>query len=134
MHKNFKILTACFVMFFAGACLSTLTATRQDWDYVMRTGGLRVEAPVKESVGKYRIPLTLHITEAQEINSGLCVRFDHIVADKSIQFWMITYLADGKHIPPALAISVEDIKPGTYEVSYRNRDGGLIPLGNVELR
>lgn len=131
MKKRFVgISRVLLITIFSGACLSLLTITHQNWDYVERSGGLSIGEPRKLARGKYHIPLIQHITRN---NSGLCVSVESIVAGKDIRFWIVTYLPDGKAPSLLPVIKIEDAAPGLYGLSYTDRDGKLTPLGKIEL-
>jgi len=124
-----------------GCGMAVVTSEQRDWAFIQSVGGLAIDEPQKLETGNYRLPIRCDVS-GREItikpttaNSGLIVRETCCaICAHSIQIWIKTCLADGKHNALAPDVILKNPPPGAYQVQYRSRDGSLTHLREIEIR
>ena len=125
-----------------GCGMAVVTSEHRDWTFIQQVGGLAVGEPQKLADGNYRLPIRCDVSgleavtiKPRTVNSGLIVRETGCaVRQHTIQIWIKTCLADKKHNAAAPDVLLKNIPPGKYQVQYRNLDGSLVNLREIEIR
>jgi hypothetical protein len=115
----------------------------RDWDYIKRTGGLRIAEPVTRD-GKLFLPVeydasgTKGAVEPPEItNTGLAVRKVD-VRQKKVKYLVVRIITEpagkGRETERMHYGRLPDLSPGTYEVYYETPGDPEKYLGNVEIK
>jgi len=118
-------------------------ADARDWDYIKRTGGLRI-AEVVTRDGKQFLPVEYDasgakgVVEPSEItNTGLAVRKID-VRQKNVKYLVVRVITEpaGKDSDTGRLHygKLPDLSPGTYEVYYETPGDPERYLGNVEIK
>jgi len=139
--KSFGKIFFGGVALLLGCGMAMLTSEYRDWTFIQQVGGLTAGEAQKMENGTYRLPILCDVS-GREItskpttaNSGLIVRETGFSIHKnSIQIWIKTCLADGKHNAFAPDVLLKNIPSGTYQVQYRNRDGSTVNLRAIEIK
>ena len=121
--------------------MAAVTSEPRDWTFIQQVGGLTVGAPQRQDHGTYRLPIRCDVSGLQAItvkptllNSALAVRETRAaVRGQTIQLWIVTCAVDAHHGPAAPDVILKNILPSRYQVVYRNRDGGVVNLREMEV-
>lgn len=119
-----------------------LTSETRDWAFVLRTGGMRIGAPV-EKAGKRWLPVEYDVSGLTAIaqkptlmNSGLVVRrITATRADKQIVLRVITQAIEkGSASGSTHYADISGFPPGVYDVFYERAGDAEKHLGRIELK
>ncbi len=141
MNKRLKTLAACMAVAL-GCGMAVITSEQRDWNFIQAVGGLAVGEPQKLENGNYRLPLSCDVSGLKRVtvkpttlNSALAVRETaYAVRGQTIRLWIKTCVVDARHNSAAPDVVLKNIPPGHYQVQYRNRDGGVTDLREIELK
>ncbi len=119
-----------------------LTSDSQDWDFVQKTGGIRISNPIEKD-GNTILPveydvsgLTTITQKPTLINSGMTVRkigFKRNGAQIIIR--VVTQVAEkGTHAGPIHYADLDGLPPGKYQVYYGTAGDAGRFLGEIEIK
>jgi hypothetical protein len=125
-----------------GCGMAVVTSEQRDWAFIQSVGGLAVGESQKQADGTHRLPINCDVSGLKQvtikptlINSALAVRETcHAVRGQTIQLWIKTCVIDSRHSPAAPDVVLKNIPPGRYQVQYRNRDGSVMNLREIEIK
>ncbi len=143
MKKGLLILAMLLTNTLAHAgIIGWATAEARDWDFICKTGGIRISQPVQKA-GKTFLPVTYDVsglttvTHAPTlINSGLAVKKIAIRRDDTLLLiHVVTQVFEqGAQTGPLHAVNLDDIPAGRYQVFYETAGPGGAKLGEIELQ
>lgn len=143
MKKNLIIfaLLAMSTSLNAGV-LGWSTSTVRDWDFIQRTGGIRIAAPVRKE-GQTLLPVTYDVSGLTTVthrptlvNSGLAVRkIEARHSGEQILIRVVTQVfAQGAEVGPTHYADLSGIPAGKYQVWYETDGAGRTKLGEIDLQ
>lgn len=118
------------------------TSEARDWEFVKKTGGIRVLAPIKME-GRLVLPvevdpsgLTAITTKPTLMNSGLTVRKIEIRRNGSrLMIRVFTQVAEKGTASGGIHYAdLEGVPQGKYTVSYGTEDDPVRTLGEIEVK
>jgi len=137
------ILTIAFLLICAttshATVLGWLTSQARDWEFVKRTGGIRISKPIIKD-GKKVLPveydpsgLSTITQKPVTMNSGLVVREIKLKRKGSqIVIRVVTHLAgEGGHAWPPHYADLDGIPTGRYQVYYESAGDAEKSLGEI---
>ncbi len=138
-----SLFFAAFVLATAlsGGILEWLTSEVCDWEFIQKSGGIRVAQPVVRD-GERLLPVTYDISGLSEvtrkptsINSGLVVsKVEAVHVRDVIVIRVIRQVADkAKQAGPDHFAKITQIESGTYAVFYGNAGNEETYLGEVRI-
>ena len=119
-----------------------LTSDARDWDFVRKTGGIRISQPVLID-GKRLLPVEYDVSGLTTVtekptlmNSGLAVRKIEIRQDGAqIVIRVVTQAVEkGALTGPGHYADLTGIPAGSYRVYYENAGDAAKDLGTIEIR
>jgi hypothetical protein len=153
--KNLKVASAIFALFLAQSLLATTISEMMSgdktasWDFIQKSGGLKLGATEKLAEKKYKINFECDISGIRKVtalpvqtNPGIIIRqFLHrrtsgkiyvsIIYGKPLAKNKKDTRAFGSPVCPALELS--DIETGDYKVYFDDQIGPYL-LGAIELK
>jgi hypothetical protein len=118
------------------------TSDTRDWDFVQKTGGIRISAPIQKD-GKIFLPVEYCVQGLVAItckptllNSGLAIRkIDLKKKDDQLVIRVVTQLVEkGSDTAQIHYVDLSDIHSGSYEVYYETAGDPRKYLGKVEIK
>ena len=119
-----------------------LTSDAQDWDFVQKTGGIRISNPIKKD-GKIVLPVEYDVSGLTAVtqkptlmNSGMTVRKIELKRKGTqIIIRVVTQVAEkGTHAGPVHYADLDDLPPGKYQVYYGTAGDAGKNLGEIEIK
>lgn len=138
------LTTAVFLMLSAtshAGVIGWFTSDARDWDFVQRTGGIRISEPIQKE-GKTLLPVEYDVSGLSAVtrkptlmNSGLMVRKIEAKREQSrIIIHVVTQVVEkGKHAGPVHYADLNDPPPGKYQVCYQTCADTEKVLGEIEI-
>jgi hypothetical protein len=122
--------------------IGLFTSDARDWDFVQRTGGIRISKPIQRE-GKTVLPveydvsgLTTVMRKPTLMNSGLTIRKIEIKRDGAqIIIRVVTQVAEkGTHAGPVHYADLDNPPTGKYRVYYETAGDAEKYLGEIEIK
>jgi len=119
-----------------------LTSESRDWQFIQRTGGIRIGAPIDRE-GTKVLPIEYDVSglttitrKPTALNSGLAVRkIEAVKKDKQIILRVFTQLVEESSITGSGHYAdLSDIPTGSYEVFYEVAGDKEKLLGQIEIK